>query len=120
MAMLETEDFDSLWDALAYKTCVSYIPYDTVTDANINAKKIAEIDALVTEEELKEIQLGGGAGYFTINKWWYLRAKHLADTKVTKRGLIVDSDGKQWAVDYCNFKTGKSRWACFCTLIGNS
>jgi hypothetical protein len=120
MPTLTTEIFDDLWNHLALKTQVSYIPYDTATDANVEADTVEEIDALVTEEEKKEVQLGDGAGIYTVTKWWFLRVASMNGVNVTKRGLIVDEDERQWAVEYAFKRTAGTRWACFCVLIGTS
>ena len=115
--MLDFDFFDLAWESYDPKTSVSYIPYDTVTDAMVDADIVEGIDALITQERREEIQLGDGVAIFTVSKDWFLRVAHLGDTKVTKRGIIVDSEGLRWGVNWADKRTIGTRWACNTTLL---
>ena len=117
---MTAEELDDDWEMFDLLTQVSYIPYDTVTDANIAASTVTEIDAVQLPEEKKEVELGEGVKVFMRFKTWPLRVSTLGGVPITKRGIIQEEDGTQWAVESVSYRTLKTRAVCECVYLGQA
>lgn len=115
--MITVEQLDALWDKISLKQTVSYIPYDTVTDAMIAGETVTDIDAMYQMVTKFEEQLGEGAGAFRQLRTWNLRASHLT-VAPTKRGIIQEADGNQWGISDVEIKSAGTRYKCDCYWLG--
>ena len=109
------EDLDRDWIVYAGKVKVSYQAYSTSTDSNTTTT--ANIDALNQLKGKREVETSDGNFQFREIREWNLRASQMPGVVVTKRGIITESTGKQWAVIECELKSFSTRWRCVCYAI---
>lgn len=112
MSLINTQSLDADWEFFDAKTPVTYIPYDNATDANIDADKVEDIEALTQETTKEDFEYGQSIGVHQELRTWNLRASMMGNTIVTKHGKIVDEDGVEWVVIKCRLRSLKTRWNC--------
>ncbi len=109
-------DLDADWAKIEFRETVTVRIYNPATDT-APASPLRECDAYSAKHERNEIDLGDDIAVFQPKRVWNLRASQLPSLTVTIRSLIIDPQGRTYAVDSVELLTMGTRWRCVCHAV---
>lgn len=116
--MLTAADLDAAWELFVGLRDVTYVPYANVIDDRDLTAEVRDIPALFQQRSKTEETSPDGAAVNVHRRTWSLRASRMPGVEVTRRGVIREACGKEWAVESAKLLSWGTRWECECHARG--